>query len=68
MPEYEPKHDATEESSVAPVETESVEADEAEGLDKRLDQPVESKRDKPTAVDDAGGLQVMEEQEKARRY
>ena len=38
MPEYEPKHDATEESSVAPVETESVEADEAEGLDK-LDQP-----------------------------
>ena len=45
MPEYEPKHGATEESSVAPAETEPVEPDEAEGLDKR-DQPVESKRDK----------------------
>ena len=38
MPEYEPRHGATEESSVAPVETEPVEPDEAEGLDK-LDQP-----------------------------
>ena len=54
MPEYEPKHDATEESSVAPVETESVEADEAEGLDK-LDQPVESKRDKRDKLDQPDG-------------
>ena len=34
----------------------------------RLRIKLESKRDKPTAVDDSGGLQVMEEQEKARRY
>ena len=32
MPEYEPKHDATEESSVAPVETESVDPASAESL------------------------------------
>jgi twitching motility protein PilU len=34
----------------------------------RLRVKLESKRDKPTAVDDVGGLQMMEEQEKARRY
>jgi twitching motility protein PilU len=34
----------------------------------RLRIKLESKRDKPTAVDDVGGLQMMEEQEKARRY
>ena len=33
----------------------------------RLRIKLESKRDKPAAVDDVGGLQVMEEQEKARR-
>ena len=54
MPEYEPKHGATEESSVAPAETEPVEPDEAEGLDK-LDQPVESKRDKRDKLDQPDG-------------
>lgn len=54
MPEYEPKHGATEESSVAPAETEPVEPDEAEGLDKR-DQPVESMRDKRDKLDQPDG-------------